>query len=183
MSRCAVYKSQAAEFVDDFFDGQSQPLADAYDRAEQLLAANTTSLLGTTSALVSNGELANGTDADFDNFWLQDPKLSSLQVDRIMRAGYEEALRLGRDQGLVPIETFWVTGASDDFEMHVVKSRRRVTVFVLIPKTRRYGSTRAAAQSFVVRLGGLRDEALTLDNGTNVPVVKVQVSGEQVSGN
>src|SRR3954453_15279451 len=134
MSRCAVYKSQAAEFVDDFFDGASQDLGDAYDRADALLAAHASSLLGTASALVANGELPADTDQDFDSFWLQDPKLAPQQVDRVMRAGYEEALRLGRDQGLVPIEPFWITGATDDFEMQVVKGRQRVTVFVFIPK-------------------------------------------------
>jgi hypothetical protein len=176
-----VYKSQAAEFVDTFFDGESQPLADAYDRAEQLLATHTTSLLGTVADLVSGGDLAAGTDTDFDNFWLQDSKLASMQVDRVMRAGYVEALRLGRDAGVVPIETFWVTGASDDFEMQVVKARSRITVFVLIPKTRRYGSLNATALSFAIRVGGLRDESATLANESNEPIVSVQVSGAKVS--
>jgi hypothetical protein len=53
-----------------------------------------------------------------------------------MRQAYEDAITLaggGSSGPYKPLETFWVTGAGDDFEMHVVDTTDRVTVFVVVP--------------------------------------------------
>jgi hypothetical protein len=188
MSHCAVYKSLAAEFLDDFLGGETMPLSDAYDRAAQLLDAHADDSLSQTAAdLVSDGQLSPdvGTADDFEHFWLAaDSQLAGKEVDRVMRAGYAEALRIGREEypELVPVETFWLTGASDDFEAHICKGKGKVTVFLFIPTSRRYGSKRAATQSYAIRVGGLRDDdALTVDDRKNPQIVKVQLSGTQVS--
>ncbi len=183
MSHCAVYKSLAAEFLDDFLGGETMPLPDAYERATQLLAANTDTLAASAADLNASGDLSPdiGTADDFERFWLAgDSQLAGKEVDRVMRAGYAEALRIGREEypELVPIETFWLTGAGDEFEVHVCKGKRRITVFLFIPKPRRYGSRRTETQSFAVRVGGLRDDdAVTLDDGRNPQIVRVQLSG------
>jgi hypothetical protein len=188
MSHCAVYKSLAAEFLDDFLGGETMSLADAYDRAVQLLTAHANDSLSATAAdLVSDGQLSPdiGTANDFEQFWLaDDSQLAGKEVDRVMRAGYAEALRIGREEypELVPIETFWLTGASDDFEVQVCKGKRKVTVFLFIPTARRYGSTRAETQSFAVRVGGLRDDdSRTVDDGKRPQIVSVQLSGTRAS--
>jgi hypothetical protein len=101
-----------------------------------------------------------------------------------MRAGYAEALRIGREEypEPVPIETFWLTGASGEFEVHVCTGKQKITVFLFIPTARRYGSTRAATQSFAVRVGGLRDDdARTVDDGKRPQIVSVQLSGSKAS--
>jgi hypothetical protein len=187
MSHCAVYKSLAAEFLDDFLGGTTMPLADAYERAAQLLTTHADSLAGTAADLNDSGHLSPdvGTADDFENFWLaDDSQLAGNEVDRVMRAGYAEALRIGREEysDLVPIETFWLTGASNEFEVHVCKGKTRITVFLFIPKSRRYGSKRAATQTYAVRVGGLRDDdAETLDDGDNPQIVRVQLSGTRPS--
>jgi hypothetical protein len=78
----------------------------------------------------------------------------------------------------VPIETLWITGTGDQFEVHICEGRRAVTVVNLIPLVRPYGSRRAKARSWVVRTsdGTEGDRERALDGG-DPPVVMVQVSG------
>jgi hypothetical protein len=184
MTHCAVYKSLTAEFLDDFYSGDMMPIEDAYDRAEGLFEDHADDPLSATTADLNNEDLLStdvGNPEDFDNYWLSGTsQLAGKEVDRVLRHGYAEAIRIARTYDEpVPIETFWVTGAGDDFELHICKGKRHVTVFMFIPKPRRYGSTRSEATSWVVRVGGLRDdEAEALDEGAP-PIVKVQVSGTQ----
>jgi hypothetical protein len=184
MTNCAVYKSLTAEFLDDYYSGDATPLEEAYQSALALLEAHASDpLSATTTDLNESGTLPRdvGNTDEFDAYWLSDTsQLAGKEVDRVLRHGYLEAIRIAQTyETPVPIETFWVTGAGDNFEVHICSGKRRVTVFMFIPKPRRYGSTRSDTASLVVRVGGLRDdEAVALDDG-NPPIVRVQVSGSR----
>ena len=65
-------------------------------------------------------------------------------MDRVLRFAYRAALELAGDgRGRRPIETFWVRGAGDEFEVHIHDGVDRITMFMLLPVVRRYGSRRA----------------------------------------
>ena len=100
----------------------------------------------------------------------------------MIRLANREAIALaGAHSPEVPIETFWVRGAGDDFEVHIHDGVDRVTLFWMVPVERDYGSTRAETSSWVVRVGGLDDvrpdaSRRELDNEPD-PVRMIQVSG------
>ena len=50
-----------------------------------------------------------------------------------MRRGYTAAIDLATEDGLLPIETFWVTGPNERFQIFARKGPRQVTVLVFIP--------------------------------------------------
>ena len=80
---------------------------------------------------------------EFRDGWLADESpLGGHDVDRVMRFGYQQAIELaaGFDPP-APIESHWVTGAGDDFELHIVADPHLVTVLIFIPADRDYGST------------------------------------------
>ena len=83
----------------------------------------------------------------------------------------------------MPIETFWVTGASADFELHICESTDRIVCLMFVPEeeSREYGSRRAKTRSWIVRAGDvdeIRPDAprKVLDND-NPAIVSIQVSG------
>jgi hypothetical protein len=174
----AVYKSKTVEFIDAFY-ADSTNLAGTLQYARGLLASNAGALSATTLALQQNNGLAAGTANDFDQYWL-DPNspLGGQPIERVLRLGYQEAINLALSSDPPrPIETLWVTGATDEFQVHICEGTRAVTVLMLIPLARTYGSQRATSRSWVVRLGGLRESVgQALDDGVP-PVVKVQTSG------
>jgi len=168
-----VYKTSGAEFLDDFFSGTTQPLKEAFEQSQVTLSGGTDGIIDFAETHAE--ELPDDTAADLSRRWLRDG-YAAKHAERILRRGYEEAIRLaGRDQPL-PIETLFVTGAGDEFELHVTEGKRRVTVVVFVPETRDYGSTRTQLRSWVVRAGPAGDGAETLDSG-DPPIVKVQTSG------
>jgi len=183
MSHRAVYKTVTAEFLDNFYSGVSRPRGDAYDDAFSLLESGD-SLADPARELERREEhLPSGSANDYEEFWLKSSSpRGGKSVDRILRAGYREVVDLARSRG-VPIETFWVTGAGDDFELHICEGAERITVFMIVPgeDTRDYGSRRAQSRSWVVRVGDLDDvdpdapRALLDDSGP--PVYRIQVSG------
>jgi hypothetical protein len=104
-------------------------------------------------------------------------------VERVLRCGYEKAIGIARSRpDPLPIETFWVTGASDSLEVHICEGERHVTVTVFIPTDRRYGSERAESKSWVVRVARTGDDRdiPPLDGG-DPPVLAVQTSGRRQS--
>jgi hypothetical protein len=142
-----VYKSSAVEALDEFFSGDADKLRAAFDYSVDIL-----------------------------DHWLGGP-LAGKDVDRVMRHAYRQAIRLASaaDQPL-PIETFWVTGMGDDFEMQICEGPRKVTVFVFIPGTDG-SSENTDARTFIVRSGSVHDPgAETLDD-RDPPVVQLQASG------
>jgi hypothetical protein len=148
MSNVAIYKSTAAEFIDDFFSGDDLRLEDAYDYALGLLDQDGDSLADVIERFSADRDGPSAAKAPSDH-WLQGP-----DVDRVMREGYLEAIRAARaHEPPVPIETLWMTGAGDEFEMHVCDGERRVIALLSIPRTRDYGSEKAKARSFAFRAG------------------------------
>jgi hypothetical protein len=173
MSDVAIYKSTAAEFIDDFFSGDGATLRENLEYALRLLDQDDTPL----SAIIDQFS----EDRQGPNYEKTPPKwLQGADVDRVMKHGYKEAIRLALSHDdPVPIETLWITGAARDFEMHICDGKRLVTVLLSIPVVKEYGSKRASARSVVFGVGdrqGLAPEAV--DN-EGAPVLRRQVSGRQ----
>jgi hypothetical protein len=186
MSTRKVYKSSAAEFLDDFFGGSGTILEFNLGYGKRLLDTHREGPLSEVSEQFGRDNVPQefGTAADFEAFWLADAsRLGGKNVDRVMRYGYEEAIRIasGHDPQL-RIETLWVTGAGDDFEVHICEGKRQVTVLMFIPLARHYGSKHAKARSWVIRAGGPIEEGEEILHHGDPPVVKVQVSGPRESG-
>jgi hypothetical protein len=145
----AVYKSAAVESLDDFFSGGPDELRALYEYVLAVLERNE-SLRDIKTQLENEGRLPSdavpappGSPVATEDF------------DKITIRGYSEAIRLalGRDEP-VPVETLWMIGAGDDFEMHICDGKRRVTVLMLIPAVRDWGSERASSRSWVVGIDG-----------------------------
>jgi hypothetical protein len=179
-----IYKTATAEFLDEFYANPPEGL----DNAEQLFA-NFADLPDTTTELNNNFGLdpSAGNADDFRKFWLSGSSpFGSEEVARVLRHGYGEAIRIAREEYPAPgapIETFWVAGGSEHFELHICQGVRSVTVFMFVPAARRFGSKQAGTQSFVVRAGGLREDAQALHEGdeNQAPIVKIKVSGRDTS--
>ena len=149
-----VYKSRPVELLDEFFSGEGD-LTDAYRFSTEILATPG-DLAATTTTLADAPPGPPGfvsQDAtDFRNVWLQ--PLADQNVEVVMRRAYEKAIELATEDPAnpKPLETFWVTAAGSEFEMHVCSTDKRVTVFVFTPIERQEpGSRRAASRSFAVR--------------------------------
>jgi hypothetical protein len=183
VSERAVYKSTAAEFLDEMFSGTAEELRTAYNDSLALLEQTAGGSLSEAAAeLADDGVLPDGI-GDVDTFfadWLdEDGQMAGQHAGLLMRHGYEQAIRLAlRDGDPVPIETLWVTGAGDEFEIHICEGKERVTVVMFIPLVRLYGSERAFTRSWVVRVGAPKatDDAVSLAEG-DPPVTKVRMSG------
>jgi hypothetical protein len=184
MPHRAVYKTTTAEFLDEFYSGASRPREEAFADASALLGSDG-SLLEAARELERREEgIPEGSAAAFGEFWLGASGMrAGKSVDRVLRCGYREAVVLARERG-VGIETFWVTGAGDDFELHICESTDRVVVFMVVPgeEGREYGSRLAQSRSWVVRVGDLDDvhpdAPRTMLDGDDPPVLRIQVSGE-----
>jgi hypothetical protein len=143
MSNVAIYKSAAAEFLDDFFSGDDGKLDENYDYAIRLLDQEGVSLSDIIDQFAADHDGPDDAQG-VDTHWLKRPN-----VEKIMRASHLQAMRTAREMG-VPMDTLWVTGATDAFEVHVSEGTRRVTVLVCIPErdAPRVGSRRAKSKSF-----------------------------------
>ena len=152
MARLNVYKSTAAEFLDDFLGGSPEELARQYQWSLDLIESVGDGHLSDAAArLAEDGELPNDAVEDSRKGWRGDEV-----VDRIIGHAYREAIRLAGDGARgepVPVDTLWMTGATDAFEAHIVDGPRRVTVVLCIPLERSYGSRRARSRSWSVRAG------------------------------
>lgn len=177
MAERAVYKSTSAEFLDRQFSGTPDDLREVYDRSLGLLdELGEASLAGAIEQFEADGAAPTNAAAESATGWRADP-----EVDRVIRAAYREAMRLASERDVpVPLETLWITGASETFEVHVCEGFQLVTVVLLIPPSDRgdYGSTRAENRSFVVRVGKDSDpeQAVLPDRGES-SIVMVQTSG------
>jgi hypothetical protein len=126
-----VYKSPAVEALDDFFSGESGDLRDTYRRVLELLESDE-GLVDITRRFVDPDGLLSERDlAHFRDHWLANDDT----IGRAMKERYREAIYRALDEDSpVPIDTFWVRDAADDFEMHVLKGKRRIAVHVFIPR-------------------------------------------------
>jgi hypothetical protein len=177
-----VYKTSTAEFLDRLYEDPESGLEIARDLLESHAGDR---LSATTEDLNNNHGLdpEHGNPNDFEKYWLSDAgPFGSEEVERVLRFGYGEAIRIAREEygAPVPIETFWVVGTGEQFELQICQGAQRVTVFMMVPATRRFGSRKAAANSFVVRASTL-PEGETLDPGESnqSPIVKVKFSGNE----
>ena len=183
MAHRAVYKTTTAEFLDAFYSGASRPREEAFADASALLESDGSLLEAARDLEGRDGGIAGGSAAAFEEFWLGEAGArGGKSVDRVLRCGYREAVSLARAQGL-PIETFWVTGAGDDFELHICESTDRIVVFMVVPgeDEREYGSRLARSRSWVVRVGDLDevhpDAPRTMLDDDGPPILSIQVSG------
>jgi hypothetical protein len=128
-----VYKSDAVEILDDFFSGDrgSGDLSRTYERVLTLLESDD-GLAEITRRFIARDHLLTEHDLEhFVDHWLA----SDPDIDRVMKERYRQAISEALDeQGAMPIDTYWIGDAADDFEMHVLKGKRRVAVHVFIPR-------------------------------------------------
>jgi hypothetical protein len=176
MSERAVYKSTSAEYLDELFGGSGEQLEQAYQEAlDRMAGLEGAPLAEAASQLVEKGDLPSEAVKNSTTGWR-----AGSEVDRVLGCAYREAIELARSHPKpVPIDTLWVTGAGDDFEVHICDGERHVTVVMFIPLTREYGSKRAKARSWVVRAAGdgEPENARVFDEG-DTRVAMVQVSGK-----
>jgi hypothetical protein len=180
MAERAVYKSTSAEYLDDLFGGTPDERAAQYAQSLGLLEdIGEAPLSEAIERLAEEGELPAESVVDSERGWRGKP-----DVDRVIRAGYREAMRLASAGDVpLPIETLWVTGATETFELHICEGKRAITVLFFIPldreRPRGYGSERAQARSWVVRTATADDdiEVFGLSDPGDPPIVKIQVSG------
>ena len=182
----AVYKNSTVEFLDAFFRGDQEPIETTFAYSRHLLdGVGDGSLVGAAVQLETDGRLPNGvgTSVDFQRFWLgPSSQLGDPDVDRVMRHGYQQAMVIASShQPPLPIETLWITGASDTYEVHICEGTRQVTLLAFIPVQRHYGSSKATSRSWVVRVAEPGETAGSLDAG-DPPVVMVQTSGKASAG-
>jgi hypothetical protein len=156
----AVGKPPPVEILDDFFRGDPAARREAYRYALDVLARYEEAPLSETTAELA-GRDAPGLDfnsGDVDHFrdhWLDDPN-----VDGVMRRGYAEAIRVALEHDPpLGLDTVWVMGSADEYELHIVEGRDVVTVIAFIPRGRADEGARAAAassrsRSWVVRAEG-----------------------------
>lgn len=127
-----VYKDSAVRAMDEFLGGiGGVPLSQALQFGRRLLANTSQSLAELTVQAVRQQGGVRGIDQaqaqHFATHWDQ-------QAQDEMRRGYTTAIDLATEDGLLlPIETFWVTGPNERFQVFARKGPRQVTVLVFIP--------------------------------------------------
>jgi hypothetical protein len=175
MADRAVYKTFDVEVLDDFYSGDPPTsLTVALRQGDRLLNASASAGLSAGFAGYKQfpQQLGGGTTPQEFNAWLA---AGGAAAERIVRLGYKEAVRRARNRTL-PIDTFFVAGASEEFELHVCEGERRVTVFIFMPEGRPYGSRRASSTSWIFRTARDDDRAEPLDD-EDPRVVMIQRSG------
>jgi hypothetical protein len=147
-----VYKSRVVELLDEYHSGTDAELREAYDYSLTVLdsEASLKDMVGRIAAdgrEPAPGEFAHPVD---------ESNLKGPQFEDVIRRGYTHAIQLAlRHKPAVPIETLWMTGVCDEFEMHICDGARQVTVLWLIPEDRNWGSERAEiSTSWVVTPDG-----------------------------
>ena len=134
-----------AEKLDTHFSGDGERLRVLYTSVlQQYELLGSEPLSNMVTSLVSLDVPWDQAAAErFANAW-PTAGPSRTNADPILRHGYAEAFLLAlRREPPVPVETFWVTGAGDDFEVHVSDGTDHVTVFMIVPGTPRRRHPRA----------------------------------------
>jgi hypothetical protein len=154
-SQRIIYKNTSIEFLDDFYRNGVDAAVDFGQRV----------LSSPNDVLAVANDWADESDFDkqelqgFQSQWLGGA-LAGHDVDGVVRNAYVQALELANAPRLENpsavaklIETFWLTGFGDAFEIHVHDGPDRVTMFMVLPLERPYGSNRALTRSYVVTEG------------------------------
>jgi hypothetical protein len=147
-----VYKSRVVELLDEYHSGTDEELREAYNYSLSVLESEE-SLEDMVGRVVADGrEPAPGEFAHP----VDQSSLKGNQFEGVVRRGYTHAIQLALShEPAVPIETLWMTGVCDEFEIHICDSVRQVTVLWLIPEDRNWGSERAEiSTSWVVTPDG-----------------------------
>jgi hypothetical protein len=180
MANHLVYKNTGAEHLDDFYSGTPEQLNRAYDEALAAVQGGNDAVLEWTQGRTQTSGLPARNHENLASDWLA-TGLGGKHADRILRHGYEEAMKLARSHRPepLPIETLFVRGCGDDFELHLCEGKRSVTVVLFVPSrpglSEDYGSENAKSKSWVVRAGGAAGAEVLQD--AEPPVVKARTSG------
>jgi hypothetical protein len=164
-----VYKTFDVEVLDDFYSRGPEAL----NRGHDLLQASATQGLSSGfGQYEQEQEPQRRTGTDEFGTWIV--AAGGESAEKVIRVGYDAAVELAQEQSL-PIDTFFVTGASNEFELHVCEGTHQITVLMFMPNGRPYGSSRAKAKSWIFRTGRLDEsDAYRVDGGA---VVQIQRSG------
>jgi len=171
----AVYKTFDVEVLDDFYSRGTQALSRGHD----LLQASATEGLSSGFGEYEEGqEPERRTTTEEFGEWIG--AAGGENAETVIRVGYDAAVELAQAQSL-PIDTLFVTGVSDEFELHVCEGTHQVTVLMFMPKEseygKEYGSRRAKARSWIFRTARSGDShADRVDGGA---VVQIQRSGRE----
>jgi hypothetical protein len=158
-----LYKNSGIEWLDEFYALEDWTALEA--RLNEALAlvrdagdVTIEEFISENSASDDEGptlaRLASESREHFESVWPTDARAGA-EFGTVLRQGYQHAIRLALDLRL-PIETWFLTGARDDFEIHIATGKRQITVLMLLPivspdSDEYYGSRRAASKSWVVR--------------------------------
>jgi hypothetical protein len=126
-----VYKDSAVTAMDEFLGGTGGvPLSQALEFGRRLLADTSQSLAELTAQAARQQPGGVSIDEEqarhFATHWDQ-------QAQEEMRRAYTAAIDLATEDVLLPIETFWVTGPNERFQIFARRGPRQVTVLVFIP--------------------------------------------------
>ena len=124
-----AFKNRAVEALDELFSGESRDLRETYSTVLELLESHD-ELAALTRRYVRDDGRWTGPELDhFEGHWLtHDSDLARLMKERY-REAVDEAMK-----GPLPIDTYWVSDATDEFEIHVFPGKRRVAVHVFLPR-------------------------------------------------
>jgi hypothetical protein len=156
-SQRIIYKNTSIEFLDDFY----RKGVDAAVSFGQGVLSSSADVLSVANDWADESSYDQRELQGFQSEWLGGA-LGGHDVDGVVRHAYVQALELADAPRLKSppeaaklIETFWLTGFGDAFEIHVHDGPDRVTMFMVLPLERSYGSERALTRSYVVREGDL----------------------------
>jgi hypothetical protein len=167
-SQRIIYKNTSIEFLDDFYRNG----VDAAVDFGQGVLSTSADVLSVANDWADESRYDKQELQGFQSQWLGGA-LADHDVDGVVRNAYVRALELANAPRLENppaaaklVETFWLTGFADTFEIHVHDGPDRVTMFMVLPLERPYGSERASTRSYVVREG---DSGLTRTSGAPGP--------------
>ena len=145
----ALYKSTVVESLDEFYSGNDEQLREACERARDLFESQPS-----FEAIVGKLE-DEGRRAETFVHPVDDSTLRGDDFEGVIRRAYTHAIDLAlAHPSPVPIETLWMSGVSDELEVHVCDGARHVTVLWLIPSVREWGSRRSKFTGWVVTASG-----------------------------
>jgi hypothetical protein len=140
-----VFKPAQVESLDEYLSGTPDELRATYRHALDLMSEYENQPLSEITAHIERANETQdrthrlprdvGTASHFQEHWLADSSaLGGKNVDRVFRDGYRRAIELATsgDEPL-PIDTVWVSGVTEDFEIHSAAGPRQVSVVVFVP--------------------------------------------------
>jgi hypothetical protein len=183
-----LYKNTGIEWLDEFYALDDRSALE--DRLKEALALVRDAGPVTIEEFISENSassgdeptptrLANESRDHFEKVWPTDARAGA-DFGTVLRQGYQHAIQVALDLHL-PIESWFLTGARDGFEIHVAAGKRQVTVLMLLPiahpESEYYGSERAASKSWVVRADRPAVDGDTEPVAREGAVVTFQTSG------